>query len=571
LAAAVVTHPGTAQSQELRIRVTEPGRPNYAVGSLVSLLTPDGAVAAAGITNDFGRVRLRAPAGRYQARIERPGFRDTTIAVTVPATLDSVTVAHAATRPTLPTRLVPPTEPCVQASVSETAGPLLVEARRMLAVVAATEEHAVVNQSIARFERQLSSSLKKDAEEYNTVVVTANRPARALDPANLPGGYLERSPAPAWQAPTVSVFLAPAFEASHCFGLVNGTESRLGMIGLRFVPTAGDRVDLEGTMWFDQVTRELKVLDYRYTGVPRDWRPDRFGGTLEFHRADPGFWITRFWYDRVPRLEVSGSRERLRGYLELGGEVMTITPAIDTTDRVITTLALAQQQAIGQAQVAKVSGTVVDTLGYPVRDAEVFVMGTEFRAQSDTAGRFTMAGLPLGGQIVQVRKVGYKPQYFVIRLAGGQEWDGRVAIEKLPQTLGEIVVVGKWGKPAQYANTSKYDDFYRRRANGQGRFMTREEIDKQAAGKISDLLKAVPGIRVAFTAPGQTEDIAFLTCPGYNVSVWIDGQKMTGDVTEILPLITPSDVETMEVYQRQSAIPPEFRDNSCAAIVLWTR
>ncbi|MGE3616413.1 MAG: hypothetical protein AB7L66_11120, partial [Gemmatimonadales bacterium] len=50
LAAAVVSLPGTAQSQELRIRVTEPGRPNYAVGSLVSLLTPDGAVAAAGIT-----------------------------------------------------------------------------------------------------------------------------------------------------------------------------------------------------------------------------------------------------------------------------------------------------------------------------------------------------------------------------------------------------------------------------------------------------------------------------------------------------------------------------------------
>jgi hypothetical protein len=46
---------------------------------------------------------------------------------------------------------------------------------------------------------------------------------------------------------------------------------------------------------------------------------------------------------------------------------------------------------------------------------------------------------------------------------------------------------------------------------------------------------------------------------------------MTGLVQEVLPLITPSDIETLEVYPRQSSIPPEFRDNSCAAIVMWTR
>ena len=33
-------------------------------------------------------------------------------------------------------------------------------------------------------------------------------------------------------------------------------------------------------------------------------------------------------------------------------------------------------------------------------------------------------------QIVRVRKVGYKVQYFSIRLAGGQEWDGKVAIKE---------------------------------------------------------------------------------------------------------------------------------------------
>ena len=199
------------------------------------------------------------------------------------------------------------------------------------------------------------------------------------------------------------------------------------------------------------------------------------------------------------------------------------------------------------------------------------ILGTEYLTSSIRDGTFAIDGLPLGMQIVRVRKVGYKVQYFSIRLAGGQEWNGKVAIKRLPQSLGEIVVVGKYGKPPQYANTSKYDDFYRRRSRRVGRFLTKEEIESRAAGKISELLRSMTGVRIGYTAPLQSEEIAFLGCPSDNVSVWIDGQKMTGTVGEILPLITPSDIAGLEVYQRQVLVPPEYRDNSCAAIVMWTR
>ena len=173
--------------------------------------------------------------------------------------------------------------------------------------------------------------------------------------------------------------------------------------------------------------------------------------------------------------------------------------------------------------------------------------------------------------IARARKVGYKVQYFTIRLAGGQQWEGRIGISRLPQFLGDIVVIGKFGKPPQYANTSKYDGFYRRRSKRVGKFLTREEIDKLAAGRISELLRTIPGVRTGFIAPGQSEDVSFLNCQSFNVSVWIDGQKMSGNVGEVLPLITPTDIETIEVYPRQTMIPPEFRDNSCGAIVMWTR
>lgn len=571
LAAAALALPATVFSQELRVRVTEPGRPNPAVGTLVSLRDGTGRVVAEGVANEFGRVRLRAPAGGYDLRIARPGFADTTRAVTVPAGLDSLTMSHAARRPVVAAVVG---SSCPAGGIPGPAAGLwreIVTALRSVAVA----EGGQLSLSLAAFERTLSASLKKEDEQINTILAPANRPADAGLPDTVAArGYLDQSGEWRWSAPTVLVFASDPFVGSHCFGPAAAAVGREGMVGLAFQPTAASgRVDLEGTFWLDPASRELKVIDYRFTGVPGDWRPDRFGGSLEIHRSEQGFWVTRFWYHRIPRFDPApaGAKRKLKGYLERGAEVVGVVPVVDTTDRVAVARAIVQQEAATRSRVGKVTGTVVDTLGYPVGDAEVALLGTETQTTANRDGKFVLDGLPLGLQILRVRKVGYKVQYFSVRLAGGQEWEGRVAITRLPQILGEIVVVGKYGKPPQYAKTSKYDDFYRRRAARVGKFMTREEIDARAAGKISELLRAMPGVRIGFTAPGVSEEIAFVGCPASNVSVWIDGQKMTGEVGEVLPLITPSDIETLEVYQRQALIPPEFRDNSCGAIVLWSR
>lgn len=557
-----------AQAQEIRVRVKEPARPNAAIGALVSLRRADGSTAASGVTNDAGRLRLAAPAGAYELVVERPGFSDTTAAVTLTGGVDSLTVTHAARRPTLGARLLAVSACPRPGTIPAEAAGLWAEASKALRVIAATEDGGAASFSLAAFQRTLSTSLRKDDEQLNTLLGSANRPGNAA-PAGLLAteGYLAAQGGSGWRAPDVAVLASREFVESHCFGVVTGVEGREGYTGLRFVPGDSPRVDIEGTMWIDPASRELKIVDYRFRGVQPDWHPERFGGTLEIHRAEAGFWITRFWYQRVPRVEAG----KLRGYHEDGAEVVSVVATIDTTDRIAVARAIIKQEAEVRARVARLVGTVVDTLGYPVGDAEVNVLGTDSKTESNRDGAFAMDGLPPGMQIIRVRKVGYKVQYFSIRVAGGQEWEGKIAIKKLPQVLGEVVVVGKFGKPPKYANTSKYDDFYRRRAGKSGRFLTREEIDQRGVGKISELLRSMNGVRIGFTAPQQSEEISFLGCSSDNVGVWIDGQKMTGAVGEILPLITPSDIEAIEVYQRQVLVPPEYRDNSCAAIVMWTR
>ena len=561
-----------AAAQEARIRVAD-ARGVAAIGTMVSLLDDDSTSVAGGIVGPLGRTRLVAPAGTYRILIQRPGFADTIpTSVTLRAdAVDSLVTTVGTARAALPTTLVRLPDRCTAPGLPASLAPLWAEIRKTLLVVATTESGHLADLGVASFERELSTGLKVLEEHVTTLLGPTNRPAEARDPAGLVReGYLVRHPDGAsWAVPTLDVFLDPAFPSTHCFGLVNGTDDRTGHLGLTFSPPAGSQVDLTGTIWVESRRRELRSIDYHFTNIPKDWHPERLGGSIETHPMDPGFWVTRFWYQRTPRLEAG--KDRLTGYLERGGEVTSLIPAVDTTDRIAAAMLLAERERELRARVARIEGVVTDTLGYPVAGAEVSILGTSFETTADSLGQFVLDGVPPGPQIARARKIGYRVQYFMMRLRAGQSWDGRIAIAREPHTLGDIVVTGRWGKPARYANTAKYDDFYRRRASKSGRFMTREQIDQLAAGHISELLRNIPGVRVAFGTPGVSEEVSFLSCTADNVAVWIDGQRITGLVGDVLPLIAASDVEAMEVYPRQSVVPAEFRDDACAAIVLWTR
>jgi hypothetical protein len=259
------------------------------------------------------------------------------------------------------------------------------------------------------------------------------------------------------------------------------------------------------------------------------------------------------------------------GWHETGAEVTAVEPTIDTTDRAATRQAIIRQAALARGRFARMIGTVVDSSGQAVVDAEVNIVGTELETKTNGQGRFVLSGLPTGLQITRIRKIGYKAKFYPLHLVAGQDWEGKVTVARLPQILGEIVVVGKYGKPPQYANTAKYDEFYRRRASKIGKFVTREEIDKQNSNRIADLIRGIPGVRTSFNPVGGNDAVEFDTCPADGVGVWVDGQRLSGVVGELLPLITARDVEAVEVYQRESQIPAQFQDGACAAIVLWTR
>lgn len=229
---------------------------------------------------------------------------------------------------------------------------------------------------------------------------------------------------------------------------------------------------------------------------------------------------------------------------------------------------LAAQQGTGIFR-----GQVTDSLGLPVPFAEIAVLGTGLRVVADSEGLFRIAAVPAGLHPVIVRSIGWKPLFFLIRIEDNQERVGRIGLAPAPQRLPDLVVQGgRFAKPPEYAFTHRYDDFFRRRRIRSGTFRLRGDPRFTSAFDTADLLIGIPGVRVSFGEGGATVSFARCQGAGSKVAVWIDGARvMTNDHNEALHYLRASDVEAIEIYRGVGQIPGEFLEDSCAAIVIWTR
>ena len=188
----------------------------------------------------------------------------------------------------------------------------------------------------------------------------------------------------------------------------------------------------------------------------------------------------------------------------------------------------------------------------------------------------------------------------------GSTRTAEIMLEPGAYVLPEIEVTGKGSKPIEFAWTTKYDDFFRRRRLGLpgGTFIDRDEIRRQSAMRTAELLKNVPGARVIYRGQsGRGIVVEFPRCKSGHVGVWLDGRKINWqsgqqqaegvnlsqinqppnqkeieernrkreELAEVLDRVHPLQIEFMEVYRGIGSIPGEFGDAGCGAIAIWTR
>jgi len=132
---------------------------------------------------------------------------------------------------------------------------------------------------------------------------------------------------PTYYSPDAAVFFSDAFLDTHCFS-VEGHRSDSTLVGLRFEPVRKRKLpDINGVLWLDRASSELRRLEYAYTGL-EGWVPVQLiGGWIDFRRLPNGAPLIVAWQIRAPIPLQAGQRRKLYGFKEReGGSSTSLQP-----------------------------------------------------------------------------------------------------------------------------------------------------------------------------------------------------------------------------------------------------
>ncbi len=408
-----IAPPAAAQQISGTVRETDGGRPIG--GGFVSLLNSAGEAVEADFTAADGIFSFRAPGpGRYRIRVERIGYANwvtepyevrvgqpLTIAVEVPP--DPVRLGDLRVEVT-GSCLDDPSEGAALATVWE-------EARKALETAVWAEGRGELTFTLREYQRTLDprhlTTLEAESRTRRHVRLPPFRslPARRLTTS---GYAVVNADSAVYYAPDATVLLSSEFRDTQCFGLERAEVDGEPMLGITFRPQRRrDVIDIEGTLWLDEQSAELRRVQIRYRNVPmpRNAQRRHIGADLTFDRLPDGPFYVRDWWVRFP----IGSRStRFRAGLSARPDPVLVAYR-QAGGTVTDAFAGGVAFEVGEGAV---TGVLRDSVsGGPLAGAEIVVRDwndaaaflprpraadVPFSAVTDEAGGFQVAGLPDG-------------------------------------------------------------------------------------------------------------------------------------------------------------------------------
>jgi hypothetical protein len=401
LALASLTAPPGVAAQVLELRLRDDSTRAPLAGAIVRLLGQGGHVAQ-GLTDELGRVTLRAPApGQYNMRIDRIGFQGAVAGPVALAAGDTLRqeLVLPGDRMILPTIVAEGESHCdLEQQGGTPAAALWTDIRTALTANLLTQERGAVPIRTTLFERDVTRAGTVGPERRLGTRLVTGRPFATLTPADLAArGFVYRDrDSLTYNGPDAALLLSDEFVATHCFRAVPGSE---GLVGLAFEPAARrELTDVRGTLWVDRSSAELRFLQFHYTGLPGAAGRSAAGGRIDFVRLPNGSWIVSDWHLRMPLVVAKEVRtgpgivhldERLVGYLDRGGRARVASDFTESRPRL---------------SVATLTGLAYDSLARaPLAGAIVRIMGERDSAVTDSMGAFALTVAASRERIVTVR------------------------------------------------------------------------------------------------------------------------------------------------------------------------
>ncbi len=263
-----------------------------------------------------------------------------------------------------------------------------------------------------------------------------------------------------FHAPDAEVLLSEQFIGSHCYQVSPPHPERPDWIGVAFAPAERRRdvVEVQGTLWLDRESAELRRLDFGYTDLPGRIGATNPRGAVEFLRLPTDIWVVSWWELRLPRSELVRVRS--------GDTPSPVAPQINLLTIAggsLTSVHRGAQQLFGSPQdpsqrfpalsarigmapvcmdapepnaadAGVLIGSVVDSLGNPV-SATVRISWTGFgrsravnfdeeRYVTATSGTYIACGLTLGKRlrVTALARDGRTSEEIVTRLRAPDTW-----------------------------------------------------------------------------------------------------------------------------------------------------
>jgi len=203
------------------------------------------------------------------------------------------------------------------------------------------------------------------------------------------------------------------------------------------------------------------------------------------------------------------------------------------------------------------TGVVRSTGDLPVASAEVTVRGTVARTRTDSIGRYSLAALPAGTQMLDVRRVGYAVAERPVELRADTVMTADVRLQRVVN-LDSMRVVAISARYTEFEDHRKHNIF--------GRFLGEKEmVWQRRMPYTSDIVEKFPMFKVS----GEGPKAVVIGNAGWNpckVNVVIDGMEHQ-EINDTPSII----IGAMELYRPGAPMPPEIIDNWCGAIVIWTK
>lgn len=224
-----------------------------------------------------------------------------------------------------------------------------------------------------------------------------------------------------------------------------------------------------------------------------------------------------------------------------------------------------------------IDGIVSDTAMRGVGFAEVLIVRTDIRLQTNSQGRFRFYDVPPGQYLLIVRRIGFRPISSIIQVNARDTLRLSFVMEPAVRVLDSVIVLDRQLTPKMAA-------FEERRRQGFGFFLTESEIEKRNLPVAADYLRLAPSISLAPSpnASGISELVAISKREGGSIfgdgagacalQIVLDGIPMPPRFPlELLP--TPKEIAGIEVYDGPATVPPQFNglDRRCGMVLVWTK